>query len=56
MAGATGDVIGFKESGAIAADADCAIMLDRKKDEYPNILEFALRKIGMATKARRLST
>jgi len=39
-----GDVIGFKESGAIAADADMALMLYRNKEEYPNILEFCLRK------------
>lgn len=44
MGGGQGDVIGFKESGAIAADADCAIMLSRNKEDYPNILEFALRK------------
>jgi replicative DNA helicase len=44
IAGGQPDVIGFKESGAIAADADCAIMLSRNKEDYPNILEFALRK------------
>ena len=42
--GNQGDVIPFKESGAIAADADMAMMLYRNGETHPGILEFRLRK------------
>ena len=39
-----GDVIGFKSSGALAADPDVAVVLLRNKDKEPNILTVWCRK------------